>query len=669
MITPTIGLVDGSVPVSTRRYQVVLHENAVAQLDDLVETDHTLPDGTTVTHYGIVVEGTGRIEGAEFPSDTHRIAHAGTMPGMTSRRVEVQILRTMPELWLPPLPGAEVRRAVGVGREAALFLDQMEKPLPVGLDQAGDPVYADFAFVNGEKGGHISISGISGVATKTSYALFLLYMIFETAAGRKLLGIHRPNTKAIVFNVKGEDLLHIDRRNAKFAATRSAIGTPTHPAVGLPTPSSIGARPAAATGTRTSSSVGELTPMAVDTATPPAIDALVNPAPSGAGASRRVSAAEQWASLGVASPGAFTDVRLFAPRSPRSHQGAVIADVTTRSHADVLTYGWTPWRFIRDGLLRFCFAEEDDARTQVSFVEQRVRVQLARWAYPVKGKPEAVVLCEPPTGTSYNFARIAEERRAPRDPGEGHLVEAFTDLVDFLTAKLAPDAASGIPGNIVEIEPDRSWSGGTNVGTCHAFLRRIYAQAPRLGFLVAPGVHEIRYDRAVTVIDIHSLHDSAQRFVVGALLSQIFEEKQGQGREPLRFIVLDELNKYAPREGRSPIKEVLIDIAARGRSLGVILIGAQQSAAEVDGNLIRNAAIKVAGRLDAGESSEYRFLTPELRERAARFLPGTMVFDQPLVPAPLPLRFPFPAFATCVAEGEEEPEARAAAEEEAFRRL
>ena len=35
------------------------------------------------------------------------------------------------------------------------------------------------------------------------------------------------------------------------------------------------------------------------------------------------------------------------------------------------------------------------------------------------------------------------------------------------------------------------------------------------------------------------------------------------------FLVLDELNKYAPREGRSPIKEVLLDIAERGRSLGV----------------------------------------------------------------------------------------------------
>jgi len=53
-----------------------------------------------------------------------------------------------------------------------------------------------------------------------------------------------------------------------------------------------------------------------------------------------------------------------------------------------------------------------------------------------------------------------------------------------------------------------------------------------------------------------------------------------------------------------------------------------------------------------------------VRERASRFLPGTMVVDQPLIPAPLPLRFPFPPYATNIAEGARpahEVEARGAA--------
>jgi DNA helicase HerA-like ATPase len=175
-------------------------------------------------------------------------------------------------------------------------------------------------------------------------------------------------------------------------------------------------------------------------------------------------------------------------------------------------------------------------------------------------------------------------------------------------------------------------------------------------------------NRHITVVDIHKLHEAAQRFVVGALLNEMFESKQGTGREPLRFVLLDELNKYAPRAGHSPIKELLVDIAERGRSLGVLLIGAQQSALDVDAAIVRNASLKVAGRLDASEASEYRFLTPELRQRAARFLPGTMVIDQPIVPAPIPIRFPFPPFATNVSEaGSADPEAAARQAEESIR--
>lgn len=586
-----IGLVDGSVPATTRRFHVVLHERAVAQLDDLVVCTQTLPQGGEVTHYGIVVEGTGQIEGAELPSDTQRIAAERTMPGVTVRRVEVQVLRTVPELWLPPLPGSQVRRvATRPEREAALFIDQMQHPLPIGVDQAGEPVLADFSFINGEKGGHVSISGVSGVATKTSYALFLLYMLFETEEGRRLLGPHGPGTHALVFNVKGEDLLHIDRPNSKY------------PGRGNP---------------------------------------------------------DQWRALGVPDPGKFNSVTLYAPRAAGSHEGAVATDVASRSARDVIAYGWPPRDFIREGLLRFCFVEEEDARTQVAFVEQRVRIQLMRWAYPLEYEPGAVVLCEPPDSTSSVPSRVLAEQRDPRPAGAGHPVRGFDDLLEFLERKVSPDTPTYEP----------RWTGNVQQGTCLAFLRRLYAQAPRLGHLVTTGVQPVRLTKSVTVVDIHSLHDAAQRFVVGALLSRIFEEKQGKGREPMRFIVLDELNKYAPRQGTSPIKEVLVDIAARGRSLGVLLIGAQQSAADVDGNITRNAALKIVGRLDAGEASDYKFLTAELRERAARFLPGTMVVDQPLIPAPLPLRFPFPAFATCVAEGEPTGESRKAATKKAFEGL
>ena len=106
------------MPATTRRFYTVLADDAVAQLDELVATTQTLPDGTSLTHYGIVVEGTSVIEGAELPSDTARISRDHTMPGITTRRVEVATLRTVPELWLAPAPGAPVVKATGADREA-----------------------------------------------------------------------------------------------------------------------------------------------------------------------------------------------------------------------------------------------------------------------------------------------------------------------------------------------------------------------------------------------------------------------------------------------------------------------------------------------------------------------------------------------------------------------
>ena len=141
-----IGLVDGSLPSTSRRFHVILEPDAVVQLDELLSVHQRLADGRAVTHHGIVVEGTGQIEGAELGSDTRRITADHTLPGETSRRVEVQVLRTVPELWLPPEPGAVVHRARGADRDSALFRDQMEQPLAVGLDLTGEPVYADFAF-------------------------------------------------------------------------------------------------------------------------------------------------------------------------------------------------------------------------------------------------------------------------------------------------------------------------------------------------------------------------------------------------------------------------------------------------------------------------------------------------------------------------------------------
>jgi DNA helicase HerA-like ATPase len=558
-----IGVVDGTQECATSIFWIVTHPEASVELDDLVAVDQVLPGGEQLTHFGIVVGLHRSIEGASWSSDTLRISQE-TMPGETVRTAEVRVLRPYPEHWVAPEPASEVRRVQGEERERALFMDQMEHRLAVGLDARDQPVYVDFDFINGRKGGHVNVSGISGVATKTSSLLSLLYLLFETADGRRLLGQYVDQTRALVISVKNEDLLHIDRPNQRLSDD-----------------------------------------------------------------DRR-----RWAVLGVDDPGGFTDVGLYVPPRPGS-QNVVPLTETRVQPGDVTAFGWTPYEFVTEGLLQYILADADDSQNQLSFVEQRVRAALLRWAWPVQGRPGAVILRSPDDQPPRTFERAQNHvaARPPKLPGtNGTLIESFSELVEFIEDRFEDEELDFIGKNASQ--------------TMAAFSRRMAAMVSRLGHLIRLGVTAPTLDHQVNVVDIHALHDSAQRFVVGAMVERIFREKQESGREPLRLIMLDELNKFCPDHGRSPLRELLVDIAERGRSMGVLLLGAQQHAGSVDSTVIRNAAVKLVGRLDAGDLDAYRFLPLEMRERATLLIPGSMVLHQPIIPAPIPIRVPFPPFAT-----------------------
>lgn len=555
----SVGRVIGTEKTSTQVFRVVLDDDQYLQLDDLVVVKTQVPQAGEIATYGIVTESEAVYEGASYESDTFRIAEHGILPAQKVRSAQVQVTRVDPEVWVSPDPGELVERASGEARDKALYADEMGRPLPVGIGRDGQPLYVDLDFFDGRKGGHMSISGISGVATKTSFALFFLRML---TGRRDIVGDSGANMRVLVFNVKGEDLLWLDKPNVLFDD----------------------------------------------------------------------DARTKWEALGVA-PTPFPSVGFWAP--PRKKSGDVLlADVAGRQEG-VQPFAWTPREFIDEGLLRFLFTDAGDSRNQLSFVEERVRSQLQRWAVDVVGRPGAVVIRQPPVG---GWRRGAEVRL---EPGE-RIIEDLPSLVDSLEEFLDPPDGE---------EPDRTWSGRVQGGTVSAFMRRLYAAQSRLGELIRAGDSH-RIDRSaaqVTVVAIQSLHDLAQRFVVGALLQETFAEKEQAGqRLPLSVVVLDELNKYAPREGNSPLKDMLIDIAQRGRSLGVLLVGAQQTASRIAQEVMENAAIRVAGRLDAAEAerSEYGWMLPSTRARARLLKPGTMVISQPAIPVPLVVNFPFPPWAT-----------------------
>ncbi|HKN99514.1 MAG TPA: ATP-binding protein [Pseudonocardiaceae bacterium] len=541
-----VGLVAGTVAASPLTFSVAVAPDQFLQLDDVVVTKRLLPDGRTVAVAGVVTDVEAAHEGARFPSDVFLIDQ-GTLPAEVSEVAEVTVTRVEPEVYVPPRPGTQVTRAVGGERDSALYFDTMANAkVPVGLGRDGQPVYLNFEFVDGTRGGHVSISGVSGIATKTSFATFLLHSIFHSG----VLAGEAHNTKALIFSVKGEDLLFLDYANTRLTEEQRA----RYAMLGLP-----------------------------------------------------------------ASP--FGNVQVFAPPRPGDASGT--PDVRARDKA-VSPFYWTLAEFCEQELLTFAFADGEDERSQYTMLIGQVAARLRRDM--VRAGDDGAV----------TIAKVEARNGGP--------LRTFEQLVGLIEDELGNE------------DTRRDWvAGSTSTGSVNAFLRRLRSAVRPLSPLVRGDLrhrtdHSLTTGKAqVTVIDLHNLPDRAQRFVVGVTLRQEFRNKEQQGTaRPLMFVVLDELNKYAPRDGDSPIKQILLDVAERGRSLGVILIGAQQTASEVERRIVANCSIRVAGRLDSAEAArpEYGYLPPAQRQRATLAKPGTMFVAQPDIPVPLAIEFPFPAWAT-----------------------
>ncbi len=549
-VAKPVGLVVGTVAASPLEFSVGVAPDQYLQLDDVVVTRRKLPDGTEVQLAGVVTGVEAGHEGARFASDVFLIEQ-GALPAEVSEVAEVTVTRVEPEVYVPPRPGTAVHRATGDERDSALYFDTMaDAKVPVGLGRDGQPVFLNFEFVDGTRGGHVSISGVSGIATKTSFATFLLHSIFNSG----VLHGEAHNTKALIFSVKGEDLLFLDYENSRLTdAARQKYGL-----LGLPATS-------------------------------------------------------------------FRNVQVFAPPRPGDASGT--PDVRARDKA-VSPFYWTLAEFCEQELMPFVFADGEDERSQYTMLIGQVAARLRRDYQKV--------------GTDGAISVSGVEAR------NGGPLRSFEQLVGLIEDELLDE------------DTRRDWvAGSTSTGSVNAFLRRLRSAVKPLSVIIRSDLKD-RGDRSlttsaaqVTVIDLHNLPDRAQRFVVGVSLRQEFRRKEEQGTaRPLMFIVLDELNKYAPRDGDSPIKQILLDVAERGRSLGVILIGAQQTASEVERRIVANCSIRVAGRLDPAEASrpEYGYLPPAQRQRATIAKPGTMFVSQPDIPVPLAIEFPFPAWATRPAE-------------------
>jgi hypothetical protein len=175
-------------------------------------------DGGRVV-YGVVTDGVAYSDlvtpmHAVIGADGDPVA-AGAEPSMRQeiRLFTAAVLRQMPEEPLQPVPLGPVWLASDADVVLALRMDaytggERSTGVPVGLYAAGgieSPVYLDCDFLLGPEAAHLNITGVSGLATKTSAVEFLLGSIFQTFPR------HKGTVAALCFNVKGSDLCFLDR--------------------------------------------------------------------------------------------------------------------------------------------------------------------------------------------------------------------------------------------------------------------------------------------------------------------------------------------------------------------------------------------------------------------------------------------------------------------------
>lgn len=222
MTEPLLGRV-----VATERRPNTAHEfhfwtsiDSPIGIGTIVRVDGETPVAGQITRvYGVVVEG---FSYTDLQSPIHDVlGHDGTPAAASlaaTQRTEIRlytahVLRQIPEEPLQPVPMGKVTLASDEDVAVALRMDGYLQAgsrtgIPVGLYRAGPmeaPIYLDADFLLGPEAAHLNITGVSGLATKTSAVEWLLASIFTHFPAQK------GSVAAICFNVKGPDLLFMDQ--------------------------------------------------------------------------------------------------------------------------------------------------------------------------------------------------------------------------------------------------------------------------------------------------------------------------------------------------------------------------------------------------------------------------------------------------------------------------
>lgn len=456
-------------------------------------------------------------------------------------------------IYMPVQSEAPIRFADETGIHVALGIDKMfeyEKEykekitIPAGLIRMSNGtkvrVYLDKRYVLGPEGAHVTIAGISGLATKTSYAMFLIQSILQTVGAKDIA--------VILLNVKQNDLLVIDK-------PRKGMKPEEH---------------------------------------------------------------ELWEFLGL-KPKPFENVRYLLPWGKETQ-----------------TTG-----------LPNCFGEPPDQFQTYSYSLDDV---IGNRASP---GPGLSLLIRVPDPWDTLGALIGEiQQGIMGQEAKWRNANTWTNLLNS-----PPLMDKGIPQGVGEVK-------APSVGRFVRILRRVVRnrtsgvfqdqRAERRAVNLGEEIRKIQGGQT-TVVDIAKLTDEERALVFGHIIQEVYamyaeaniDERADLPKKVIIFV--DELNKYAPSrrgENESSILEYVLDISARGRSLGVVLISAEQFMSEVHGQVIGNCSTKVIGRSDSSELSEpaYRFVPQDVKAHLTRLDQGELLLSHPIYRQSVKIEFPIPAY-------------------------
>ena len=530
---------------------------------DIVKVQHV----NNSFSYGVIEDIAHITDAASFltnfiSSDFGDVSAEGNTLRVGMNYVTAKVVCNTNNIYIPVQNNAKVMLATAEEINYALGLNDIRNPLicgylemyegTSGCERVTLPVNLNSKFIIGPEGAHLNISGISGLASKTSYAMFLLKAIQDSYMKKESKDDDEDNVAFVLFNVKGKDLLAIDQIN-DFADERN---------------------PEAA----------------------------------------RKDTFEKYEKLGLeAEP--FKNVKYYYPYSiPKTRHWNTymtpeeVEDNIKKKKAKKFKY---IYKYDKENL-DLMFANIDDSTQTMESIISYIMSGQGRFNH---------------VSDWQDFLEAVKEKCSSETSGKDKEIPVAS------WRKFYRIINKSITDNKIFARDIREEDGETRIGDALKYIK----------------------NNEVHVIDIAKLSEDKQAYVFGDAIRTIYDLQLGQysGEEgvnpPSRIVIfIDELNKYASKETpkNSPILRQVLDVAERGRSLGVVLFAAEQFRSAIHDRVTGNCSTHAYGRTNSIEvtKSDYKSIPPVYKTMMTRLKQGEYIIQNPIFRSLLNIKFPKPIY-------------------------